>query len=321
MLIAIVIILILIFFYTKKLENKKNIKRDNIKIDHIDFTHLLEPMKKSSIRIAYDSNTDTECLVGSSKIGGKPDLPIDFEWFYFNGESYDGITKNRPLSFLAQINCEEINEYDKDNLLPANGMLYFFYELETMKWGGLDDKGSTKVYYYPGSISELQRTDFPSDLLEEYKLPEMSITFSTEIELPDFEEFIEWHNEVEYNQWDSYGESKNKIIPESDERYINKLLGYANLIQSDMLLECEAATRGVELYSERGGYSNKITTEELQQYKENCTKWQLLFQFDSIETGTYELLWGDVGRIYYYINIDDLVELNFDNCWLILQCT
>ena len=63
-----------------------------------------------------------------------------------------------------------------------------------MTWGfGPQDKGSARVYYYSGDISGLSRTEYPSDLLEEYIIPEMAITFSSENELPDFEEFLEWH--------------------------------------------------------------------------------------------------------------------------------
>ncbi|WP_419823430.1 YwqG family protein [Anoxybacterium hadale] len=283
----------------------------------MNFESLLEPMQKSSIRIAYELNTDKGCPVGSSKIGGKPDLPADFEWFYYKGESYDGIIERRPLSFLAHINCEEANKFDKDNLLPSKGMIYFFYELASTTWGfDPNDKGSSRVYYYPGNISELKSTDFPSDLIEEYKLPEMSIVFSSKNELPDFEEFIEWHNEFGYDKWDAYDEARNKIIPESDEVSINKLLGYANLIQGGMLLSCEETSNGV--YT---GTTTEIPVDKLQQYKENCTKWQLLFQLESIEAENYEMLWGDVGRIYFYIMAEDLLKLNFDNCWLILQCT
>ena len=100
---------------------------------------------------------------------------------------------------------------------------------------------------------------------------------------------------------------------------INKLLGYANLIQAGMLLECEAVTGGIELYK-HGEYSKELTNETLRQLKENSTKWRLLLQLESIRTEKYEMLWADVGRIYYYINTDDLSMLNFDNCWLFLQC-
>ena len=30
--------------------------------------------------------------------------------------------------------------------------------------------------------------------------------------------------------------------------------------------------------------------------------------------------WGDVGRIYYWIRDDALLNREFDNTWLVLQC-
>lgn len=284
-------------------------------VEDMSFANLLEPMQKSSIRIAYDIDYDAESPVGSSKIGGKPDLPSDFEWFYFKGKSYDGAIENRPLSFLAQINCEEASKYDKNSLLPSKGILYFFYELETMTWGfDPKDKGSAKVYYYSGDISDLSNTEFPSDLLDEYKIPEMPISFSSKNELPAFEEFIECYDGFEYNQRNNYNEVKVEMGFDSEKGKISKLLGYSDLVQGGMLLQCELTTNGINTGSPKG-YS-KISAKR----KENAKRWQLLFQLDSIETTNYEMLWGDVGRIYYYINVDDLVKMNFENCWLILQC-
>ena len=285
-------------------------------MNDMDIKKLLEQMEKNSIRVNYDKQSDTELPVGCSKIGGKPDLPANFEWFYYEGKSYDDITQNRPLTFLAQINCEEVKKYDKDSLLPSKGILYFFYELATMTWGfDPKDKGSARVYYYTGEISKLKRTDFPADLSKEYIFPETPVTFSPEKELPDFEEFLEFHKDFEYNQWDKYNDEKNKIVDEYDGKTINKLLGYANLVQGGMLLNCEKTTHGI--YT---GDSVEIPDDKLREYEENCVKWQLLFQLDSFETDGFEMMWGDVGRIYFYINTDDLMKLNFDNCWLILQC-
>lgn len=323
-------------------------KQKTAKENCTDFSELLKAMPKSSVRISYDEKFNEECPIGSSKIGGKPDLPLGFQWYYYQGKSYEETIAalppgareyiNRedarynsalPLSFIAQINLEEAHEYDKDKLLPAKGMLYFFYELATMTWGGIGDKGGARVYYYPGSVSELHRTDFPTDLIEEYKLPEMPITFSAKSELPDFEEFMEWHYDTyDYKQIDSYDQAKIKMgfdsefdSEEQEAGKINKLLGYANLIQSGMLLECEATTSGIELYSEKGGYSKKLTKDALCELKKACTKWRLLFQLESIYTKDYEMLWGDCGRLYFYISIDDLKKQNFDDCWLILQCS
>jgi uncharacterized protein YwqG len=275
-------------------------------------------MQKSSIRITC--NAIGECPVGSSKVGGKPDLPLDFNWYYFNGKSYDDIVDNRPLSFLAQINCEEACIYDKGRLLPPKGMLYFFYELVTMTWGfDPKDRGSARVYYYPGRVSELHRTDFPMDLFEEYRFPEIQITFSNKNELPAFEEFCEWY-EKDYD-WDEYDEAKTRMgfdseLNSNEEEPISKLLGYANVIQNGMLLECEQVTNGIYC-----GEPIEIPEGKLRQLKENSKKWQLLFQIDSIYLeGREIMMWGDMGRLFYYVKIDDLKKMNFDNCWLILQC-
>ena len=294
----------------------------NSRGSRMNFSNLLKSMGKSSIRIEYDKEFDSETPVGASKIGGKPDLPPDFEWFYFQGESYEGVSENRPLSFLAQINCEEANKYDKDSMLPSKGMLYFFYELVTMTWGfDPKDKGSARVYYYPGDTSELNRINFPTNLLDEYKVPEMPISFSSINELPAFEEFIEWHEGFEYSQWDDYDRAKITMgfksefdTEEEEEEGINKLLGYADIVQNGMLLQCELTTSGFNTGSP-DGYDSVS-----EQQKEDSKKWQLLLQLDSIQTEKYEMLWGDVGRIYFYINTDALKVLNFESCWLILQC-
>lgn len=74
---------------------------------------MLEASKRNAILINYSEDENKEKLPkGSSKIGGKPDLPKDFQWFYFKGEDYKNRVENRPLSFLMQINCEEVHKYD-----------------------------------------------------------------------------------------------------------------------------------------------------------------------------------------------------------------
>jgi uncharacterized protein YwqG len=91
---------------------------------------VFEKIKLNSINIEFDNDNSRKLSIGTSKLGGKPDLPKNFEWYYFTGESQltDEVA-NRPLSFLAQINCEEAKQYDIDSRLPKKGMLYFFYEL------------------------------------------------------------------------------------------------------------------------------------------------------------------------------------------------
>ena len=110
----------------------------------------------------------------SSKVGGKPYLPSDFEWPVFTDKEDN---KTRSLSFLCQINLEEVVPYDKDNVLPKSGMLYFFYECESSRWGfDADDKGAAKVFYYE-NLDGFISLDLPSDIKDEFKMPELAISF------------------------------------------------------------------------------------------------------------------------------------------------
>lgn len=43
----------------------------------------------------------------SCKIGGKPAVPSDFVWPGYLSKSFDGVTKERPFSFMSQINLED----------------------------------------------------------------------------------------------------------------------------------------------------------------------------------------------------------------------
>ena len=286
------------------------------------YNEILKPLQKNAVRIKY-TNKNTKAGIGNSKIGGKPDLPADFEWYYYNG---------RPLSFLAQINCAEAKQYDKDDLLPSQGMLYFFYEIEEMVWGfDPKDKDGARVYYYSGDLSALESADFPDDLEEDYIIPEMPVSFSSEVNLPDCEEYfgdnysteqINDYNNVKYSMLLGIGDDGFDVADYEDdiEEYddfavIHKLLGYANIIQSDMLLECEKVSNGIYC-----GASSDIPEKDLNNYKMNRTQWQLLLQLGTIENDGYEMMWGDCGRVYFYIKKDDLANLIFDNCRLILQC-
>ena len=40
-------------------------------------------------------------------------MPADFVWPTYEGESYDHVEKERPLTFLAQFNCMELAKFDR----------------------------------------------------------------------------------------------------------------------------------------------------------------------------------------------------------------
>lgn len=271
--------------------------------------------KKNGIGITYKS-VSKPLAKGTSKLGGKPDLPKDFKWFYFEVEE-NGIHTKRPLSFLMQINCKDIHQYDKDSMLPETGMLYFFYDLASMRWGfSPEDKGSAKVFYYNGSIDELISYNLPKEIDEQYIIPECKVTFKSFNDFPCFEDFCteEGINDLD-DDVDEYDYDSMKEKLEAKE-FDMKLLGYPDYIQDNFFEECEAVAIHNIYYSGEIDFQGK---EEVIQ--ENSKDWILLLQMNEIEieNKNYYLPFEDMGSIFFSIRKSDLKNKNFDNIWLILQ--
>ena len=85
------------------------------------------------------SETELFC---SSKWWGDPDLPADMEYPLAHVEE-DGESYDYPLTFLCQIDCEEIAPLDPGGLLPHQGMFYVFAGIdEYLGWGSPFHNGS-----------------------------------------------------------------------------------------------------------------------------------------------------------------------------------
>ncbi len=279
-----------------------------------DLDKILDTLRKNEIFVTTRDAKNNGALY-RSKFGGKPAAPAGFEWPRFEAENYDGERDDRPLSFLCQINLEEICVYDKDKLLPAKGLLLFFYEQDSMRWGfDPKDKGCARVYYFE-DVNQLAEADLPSDMKDEYKVKEYDLSFSAKDSYPSFEE-LDCHLDVDCD-WDAYDEAVEKKGYELEiERH--KLLGYANLVQGEMLTECERATRGLYCGNPESYQNTPKNVED--DVDKAATDWILLFQMASIQEDDYELMFGDLGNLYFCIRKQDLKECNFDKIWLILQC-
>ena len=276
--------------------------------------NVLDALRKNEIPITT-RKAEKGGAVYRSKFGGKPAVPKGFQWPRFEAENYHGETANRALSFLCQINLEETSHYDKDGLLPKKGLLLFFYEQESMRWGfDPKDKGCSRVYYFE-DVNQLAEAEFPDDLNGEYKVKEYDLSFSSSDSYPSFEE-LGCHSDVDCD-WEDYDEAlENKSYELETERH--KLLGYANLVQGEMLTECERTARG--LYCGNAESYQKTSKDAKKDINKASTDWVLLFQLASIQDDDYELMFGDLGNLYFCIRKQDLKERNFDKVWLVLQC-
>ena len=281
-----------------------------------DFKKELQKTSRNSIRLNIGGSV--EHTVGATKFGGKPDVPKGFEWCYYEGEDYmEGVVKPRPLSFLAQFDLAEISRYDTEGLLPKTGLLSFFYECESARWGyDPKDKGCARVFFFEDT-SGLEPAGFPDDLAEDMRFPEFKISASSERSFQSYADFLV-QRDPRSDWWEKF-ESAQKSLNIEEPGESSKLLGWADIIQGNMTRECElVASRGYYL----GDGWDDVTPRDRQEAEQWANRdWLLLFQLDSVlDDGNFELIFGDGGRIYFYIRREDLEARNFDNVWLILQC-
>lgn len=272
---------------------------------------ILKSMEKNAVELCFGEGA---AAPGKSRFGGRPDLPADFSWPTFYTATYDDSEKKaRPLSFLLQIDCKEAAPYDRDGLLPKDGTLYFFYELASMRWGyDPGDQGCARVCYVKEGVP-LEQTPFPEELEEDYKLPEMPVSFQKRRDFPSWEELSARTGMRE--GWEEYDDIRERLgFPQQDNS--SKLLGYADTIQGNMQEECELVSRGHYL----GSGWPKMNEKRRQELAAAAAEWVLLFQLDTVTQGDFELMFGDCGRIYFYIRRRDLAAGKFDQVWLILQC-
>src|SRR5436305_7694173 len=135
----------------------------------------IDALAKPSIRL-YTTPVDEASLPGgASKVGGHPDLPPGLAWPEFGG---------LPQSFIAQIRLAEVKPYDAEDVLPATGMLWFFYDAKQETYG--DDphnRGAWQILFYEDDFTTLKRTSVPAKVSDENRFKACSVRFASEITL------------------------------------------------------------------------------------------------------------------------------------------
>lgn len=270
---------------------------------------VIRSLERREIVMETDEGV-TDVPANASKLGGKPWLPLDFVWPVFTD---DEVT--RPLSFLCQINMADVKPYDSEGLLPEHGMLYFFYEYEACRWGfDPEDNGCARVFYFEDT-ERFVSTELPKELSEECTVPEMAVLFTARPSYPDYEE-LEMHGDCDCD-WDDYDELLGEMGVDTETEH-HKLLGYADIIQSEMLSDCERVSRG--LYCGDPESYQSTSEAEAASIQRGAKDWMLLLQLSTLEKNDWEMMWGDCGMLYFYIRKHDLINKRFENAWFSLQC-
>lgn len=236
--------------------------------------------------IATEEVEDDEDLIEGerTRLGGVPDVDPSFEWPVHEG---------RPLAFLGQM-----------DFVHEDFLLLFFYDSEKQPWGDQpSDRGSWKVIQsdrgrlrtaaVPKGVAMTRQRD--CTMVESIMLPDSSSDYMEieELEIPK--------GDVDLLQ----------TMEESVKIACHHFGGYPSLLQGDMEAAVHLVSHGISL--------DDVDPEapEIQALLENDDDWTLLCQFDSDADLGWQ--WADNGRLFFWIPIDDLLEMNYDNVWVVLQ--
>ncbi|MCP5008117.1 MAG: DUF1963 domain-containing protein [Planctomycetes bacterium] len=258
----------------------------------------INSLRKPSIGIKK-ANTATY-----SKIGGLPNLPDGLEWPTW---------KDKPQNFLCQIDLSEIPDELKQHSLPKKGILYFFNNQEQDTWGfDPKDKGSWAVLYSQDSGKDAPLSQRPDSLLDDFVYKEKHIQFESIKTYPSWEDGKINTIELNDKQFDEYNDLCQGVY-----NYLptHQMFGFPSPVQgSDMDLECQLASNGIYCGDGKGYESKEAKILEARR-----RDWILLLQIDTDDES--EMMWGDCGMLYFWIRKQDIKSMEFNNCWMILQCS
>jgi hypothetical protein len=125
--------------------------------------------------IGFTFDLHAEPKTHSSRFGGVPVVPKEFQWPETNGE---------PLAFYFQMNMDELAEFDIKHKLPSRGILSCFLAVTNDAMYEYYDEPRPSVVYFHADPSELEPATLPSGLPDELLLPPVQTLFDISFELP-----------------------------------------------------------------------------------------------------------------------------------------
>jgi uncharacterized protein YwqG len=127
-----------------------------------------------------------------------------------------------------------------------------------------------------------------------------------------------YSTELEQLRLELEKEEFEEIIDLSEKLYgrgpAHHFFGFPEPVQNnDMELEIEARRQGVQLR-----YENNSLAPGLEYLAPTAAEWRLLLQVDSDDEAGF--MWGDAGRIYFWMRARDAANLAFDQAEAVGQC-
>lgn len=296
-------------FKKNNLEKIKSFIRNSeeVQIDKDDKERLIK-MIRPTIGIRTKSSDDKNLKVGTSKIGGKPDLPKNFEWPKADG---------KPMLFCAQYNLSEITRFDKENELPKKGFFYIFLSLNE-EWNEFN--GIKQPFKFIFSKSEnLIRTEFPNDINENQTFKTAVIEYFEYYTIPHWQNYKLFEFDKKYDDFNFYFIEPiefymiEELYQDSDN--MHQILGHDRSIQSSVVYDF--ASKELGLYGAESSEYQKRWNDILELSK----TYELLLQLDCYDSNTDLTKFGGSGTYYFGLSKTDLENMNFNNIKMSFQMT
>jgi len=275
-------------------------------VHEFQFEHVMDYLKESirqGIRLSK-KEIETYNAIGTSRIGGDPDLPAMLEW----PVDSDGT----PMTFLAQLRLSGLATHDASALLPAQGMLYFFVGVDEPAYG-IDHK---IIYLSEDKLQEAKRYHSPEVTALEGEFTGYRVSARSTMEPPNYG-YVDYDivedDEHDYEQYEELCFELN----EDNSNDLAVMFGYPSTQHGDC--EYEAALH--LLTGQQYNYSIESSIEKITDHfkgdadkaKEEVQDTLLLLALDSDQEVGF--CWWDAGELQFYIRKEDLIAGNFANTY------
>lgn len=271
----------------------------------------LESIQNNLLKAARDciiittEKKDGYSNIGNSRFGGYPDLPENFDY----PENID----DEKMTFIAQLNLQEICQLGINTHLPNSGMLYFFL--------GNDHDGASDidnyVIYCDVHQSKLN-TLHPDEedifvLNEERDFTPYKLNLSSGIDFPGYGSYEFDHLGLDKDNMDSYLDFYEKLKKAEQQ---SKIHGYYEDVNGAVAIGTAMAYYNLGWTSYINEQTQKLMkhlkTDEKGVQKE-LEKFVLLLEVDShMDVG---FSWWDDGKLQFIIHKNDLAKKDFSKVY------
>jgi hypothetical protein len=276
----------------------------------LELPEVLEPLRgriEASLAPAVVLGPAEPDATTRTRFGGAPLLAPDVEW---------PRSDRGPLSFLAQIDFRELRGFGGDGLvLPSDGVLTFFYDVEEQPWGYDPSHASGWALSYARD----------SATAVDVEAPHGAIPFDPEPLAPTTALTLPWPGDLALRSFGSSPERapwarEYKAFVESFALASapplavgpgrQQIGGHAQWLDGDGRLTAELASSGI--HAPRGNVrgSDRVRAEA------GALEWVLLWQLDPHDD---RFTWVELGTLFVLVRKTDLAARRFDRAWVVFQ--